>query len=120
MNGKLSSSAVRHKLYTGNFVFLSESVCLSRNAMNQEMGSQIQNRKLRDSIWRSSKPQKLGKKHRGNKNCECVHGFCLLYTLNLNNCVDTSVIIIADKNYSPYFGQQYVLLNVKLNAIYIN
>lgn len=43
-----------------------------------------------------------------------------LYTLNLNNCVDTSVIIITDKNYSPYFGQQYVLLNVKLNAICIN
>jgi len=58
-------------------VFVSESVCQSRNAMNQEMGSQIQNHKVRDSIWRSSKPQKLGKKHRGNKNCKCLHGFCL-------------------------------------------
>lgn len=43
-----------------------------------------------------------------------------LYTPNLNNYVHTSIRIIADKNYSPYFGQQYVLLNVKLNVIYIN
>lgn len=88
--------------------------------MNQEMRSQIQTHKVRDDIWRSSKPQKLGKKQQGHQKLQTLARNLSLYTLNLNNCVDTSVIIIADKNYSPYFGQQYVLLNVKLNAICIN
>lgn len=31
-----------------------------------------------------------------------------LHMLNLNNCVDASVIVITHKNEGPYFGQQYI------------
>lgn len=42
MNGKLSSNCQVQIIYMHLFVFVSESVCQSRNAMNQEIGSQIQ------------------------------------------------------------------------------